>query len=268
MSALAEQSTPLRPGRSTGRWVLVFLLASFALHAGALGWMSLLPDRELAKTNEPVELVMFEVEPPKPPEPEPEPEKAPEPEPPKPVVKPKPPPIKVATVKELPVEPPPEDAPPPPNEEAPPEAPPAKPVLITGISMSSTTSAGTFSAPVGNTAYGKMADKATDPNEVKAYRAKRYAPIYQVDRQPSVLSEVKVPYPDEAKRAGIEGTVTLAITIDENGDVVAAKVLDGPGYGLNEAALKAIRRYKFRPATKGGESVATDLKFAYTFLLD
>jgi protein TonB len=134
--------------------------------------------------------------------------------------------------------------------------------------MSSTTSAGTFSAPVGNTAYGKIADTATDPNQVKAYSAKKYAPIYQVDSQPQVLGEVKVPYPPEARRAGVEGTVTLAITIDEQGNVVQAKVVSGPGYGLNEAALQAIRKYRFRPAMKGGEAVATDLKYAYTFLLD
>jgi protein TonB len=93
-------------------------------------------------------------------------------------------------------------------------------------------------------------------------------PIYQVDSAPSVASEVKVPYPEEARRAGIEGTVTLSITIDFDGKVVAAKLIGGPGYGLNEAALEAIRRFKFKPAIKNGEPVSTEMKYAYTFLLD
>jgi periplasmic protein TonB len=50
--------------------------------------------------------------------------------------------------------------------------------------------------------------------------------------------------------------------------VVAVKVLEGPGFGLNEAARDALRRFRFRPATQGGEPVATELKYTYTFQLD
>ena len=134
--------------------------------------------------------------------------------------------------------------------------------------MSSTTSAGGFAAPVGNTAYGKVDATAKEPSEVKEYAAPKYTPIYQVDSEPQVASEVKIPYPEEARRAGIEGTVTLSITIDPEGKVVAAKIVSGPGYGLNEAARDAIKRFRFKPAIKGGEAVSTEMKYAYTFLLD
>jgi periplasmic protein TonB len=121
---------------------------------------------------------------------------------------------------------------------------------------------------VGNTLYGKTAEKATDPSQVKAYSAPKYMPIYQVDSPPSVASEVKIPYPEEARRAGIEGTVTLSITIDVEGKVTRARVLNGPGYGLNEAARVAILKFRFKPALKNGEAVSTEMKYAYTFLLD
>ena len=98
--------------------------------------------------------------------------------------------------------------------------------------------------------------------------APQYTPIYQVDREPEVTSEVKIPYPEEARRAGIEGTVTLSITIDPEGKVVAAKIISGPGYGLNEAARDAIKRFRFKPAVKGGEPVSTEMKYSYTFVLD
>ena len=95
---------------------------------------------------------------------------------------------------------------------------------------------------MGNTAYGKIDGKATDPGQVKQYQAPRYVPVYQLDREPSVLSDVKIPYPPDAKRAGIEGTVVLQVKIDEKGNVIDVKVLSGPGYGLNEAAAAAVRR--------------------------
>ncbi|MCI0671869.1 MAG: TonB family protein [Myxococcaceae bacterium] len=242
---------------SRGRWTLAFVVVSLGLHTLAVVWLSRLERPEHAPAQAPVELVMVEVEPPPPPPPEPEPVKPP----------PKPPPVKVAQAEKPP--PPPEDAPPPPNDTPPPEEPPKPVPLVVGISMSSTTNAGNFAAPVGNTLYGKTDEKAKDAAEVKAYSAPRYTPIYQVDQQPRVVEEKKPPYPPEALRAGIEGSVVLSITIDATGKVVEAKVVKGNlGYGLEEAALKAIRDFRFSPATKGGEPVSTTMNYTYTFLLD
>jgi len=226
-------------------WTLLFLGVSLQVHALLLAYLASRPPLS-EQLEKPLELVMFEVAPPPPP-----------------------PPIKVARA-EVPKPPPPADEPPPPPppNDAPPPEQPQKPVLVVGISMSSTTTAGAFAAAVGNTLYGKTEQKAADPSEVKAYSAPRYMPIHQVDSEPSVASEVKVPYPDEARRAGVEGTVVLSITIDTEGTVVAAKILSGPGYGLNEAARDAIKKFKFKPAIKGGEAVSTELKYSYTFVLD
>ncbi len=260
--------SPPRPGIGevdTDRpfaFLVPFAVASVLAH-GALLWhlATQSPPVTVARTR-PVELVMVEVEPPKPVEP---PKEEPPP-PPKPVRKP--PPIKVAVAQKPPPEPPKEQLPPPPNDAPPPET-PQKPVpLVVGISMSSTTTAGSFSAAVGNTVYGKTGNTAQDPSEVKAYSAPKYAAIHTVDSAPMVTGEVKIPYPEEAKRAGIEGPVILAITVDHEGKVVAAKIVSGPGYGLNEAAVTAIRRFKFKPAFKGGEAVSTEMRYTYTFLLD
>lgn len=237
--------------------ILVFavgLLVSIALHAAILGWASM---RHLAQfeANRPVELQLVEIEPPKPPPPEP----------PRPVEQPKPktkpPQIKVAEVK-----PPPTPDPPPPIEEA--KEPPKPVPLVVGISMSSTTSAGGFAVPVGNTAYGKVADRAVAPSSVQNYVAPKYVPPGSADRDPEVANEFKVPYPDEARRAGVEGTVRLRIVVDNEGRVVDVKVLNGPGFGLNEAAREAIKKFKFRAAIKGGEAVSTTMVYNYTFLLD
>ncbi|WP_044182101.1 energy transducer TonB [Hyalangium minutum] len=248
------------PRRDGSRWLVGFVAGSLALHGSAL-WILNAQPRGRSEPQRPVELVMVEVQRPPPP---PEVKEEPKPEPPKPRAVPRPPPVKVA-VAPRPLPPPPVDAPPPPNDAPPPTktAP-----LVVGISMSSTTSAGGFGAPVGNTLYGRTADKALEAKEVKAYSAPKYTPIYQVDSEPRLANEVKIPYPEEARRAGIEGTVTLSITIDPEGRVVAARVVSGPGYGLNEAARDAILRFRFKPAIKGGEAVSTEMKYSYTFLLD
>lgn len=203
-----------------------------------------------------MELVVVEVEAPKPPPLEEA--KGPPPRP-RPT-----PPIKVASTK-LPR--PKENAPPPPNEPPPAEAPRQVP-LVVGLTMSSTTTGGSFAAPVGNTLYGKTEPKAQSQEDVAPYTAPRFVPIYQVDSQPAVLSESKIPYPERARREGIEGTVLLSIVVDVEGKVVNAKVLTGPGHGLNEAAREAIGRFRFKPAIKSGQPVSTEMKYKYTFSLN
>jgi protein TonB len=224
--------------------------------------INVLPDAlQRAAIRPPVEMEFYEPPPPPPPPKEEPPKEEPKPEPPK--IKIKPPPIKVA---EAP--PPPKDEPPPPNDTPPPET-PQKPVpIVVGISMSSTTAAGGFAVQVGNTTYGKASDKVTDPNDVKAYSAPKYAPPGSADTEPVLVGEIKVPYPEEAKKNEIEGSVRLKVTVDETGVVTAVAVISGPGYGLNEAARDALRKYRFKPATKGGEAVGTTIVYTYTFLLD
>jgi periplasmic protein TonB len=258
-------SPPQVPARRRGGWVLVFLALSLLGHVVGFEWLSLwAAQRPQLAPQRPVDLLMVEVEPPKPAPPPPEP--VPEPEPTKPAPRP-PPPLKVARP-EAPTPPPLEQLPPPPNDAPPPE-PSAKPVpLFAGISLSSTTSTGTFSAPVGNTAYGKVGERAPDPAEVKAYVAPRYAPVYQVDREPKVRSQPRIEYPREAKEAGVEGVVVLSVAIGADGAVREVKVLSGPGYGLDEAARRALLQFRFDAPTRGGEPVATELTYRYTFFLE
>lgn len=219
--------------------------------------VSLLPPREMPTIAQKIEVSVV-APPPKPEPPPPEPEKPKPVEPPKPKL---PPPVKVAVVK-----PPPEE-PPPPQEEAK-EPPKEPPPLFVGVKMSSTSTNGAFAAPVGNTAYGAMPKAAPAPAEVKPYNAPKYVPPGSADRDPEVADEFKIPYPDEARRAGIEGTVRLRIVVDTEGRVVDVKVLNGPGYGLNDAARDAIKKFKFKAAIKGGEPVSTTMVYNYTFLLD
>jgi protein TonB len=62
-------------------------------------------------------------------------------------------------------------------------------------------------------------------------------------------------YPDEARRAGIEGDVPVEIVVDARGAVIDARAVRHVGYGLDEAAVAAVRRWRFTPAQKDGRAV-------------
>jgi protein TonB len=69
-------------------------------------------------------------------------------------------------------------------------------------------------------------------------------------------TRVNPQYPKSAKEARKGGTVILKLTIDENGipkDIVAVTDL---GFGLEEAAIEALKKSTFQPATKEGKPIS------------
>jgi protein TonB len=52
--------------------------------------------------------------------------------------------------------------------------------------------------------------------------------------------------------AGLEGDVIVEITIDEQGIVVAVKLVQGIGHGIDEKVIAALRDRRYRPATRNG----------------
>lgn len=245
------------PERHTGGGPLLLVLLAVSAIAHVVTFVALpatAPDR--GPKNTVVEMAFYEPPPPPPP-------KVEEPEPPKELEKPKlKPVVKVETKKE------PEPLPPPPNETPPPET-PQKPVpIVVGVTMSSTTAGGAFAVQVGNTTYGKASDKVVNAADVKPYAAPKYAPPGSADSEPELMGEVKIDYPEEARKNDVEGSVRLRVTLTAEGKVENVVVLSGPGYGLNEAARDALRRFRFKPAMKSGEAVGYTFVYTYTFLLD
>ena len=59
-----------------------------------------------------------------------------------------------------------------------------------------------------------------------------------------------------AREAGAYGAAVIGFIIDERGRVERAVILQEPGYGLGLEAARAVKRYKFKPATFHGEPVA------------
>ncbi len=73
-------------------------------------------------------------------------------------------------------------------------------------------------------------------------------------------------YPDEAKKAGIYGTVTVKILVDERGNVISAKALSGPPL-LRQAAEEAALRAKFSPTRLAGQPVKVSGTITFNFTL-
>ena len=156
------------------------------------------------------------------------------------------------------------DLPPPPTQE--PVKRVVEPVVpVFGIAPDATDPNGKFAVPIGNSSIGS-ANKIV--NEVKQYSGSKFAPPGSADSEPTVIGEVKVEYPPDAKLNDIDGAVRLRVTTDERGVVTSVVVISGPGYGLNEAARDALKRFTFRPATRGGEAVGYTFTYTYRFELN
>jgi protein TonB len=74
-------------------------------------------------------------------------------------------------------------------------------------------------------------------------------------------------YPPAARQAGIEIDLPVEIVVDATGRVVAARGLGRAGYGLDEAALRAIRAYRFSPAIRAGRPVPVRMRWTVQFRL-
>jgi periplasmic protein TonB len=84
-------------------------------------------------------------------------------------------------------------------------------------------------------------------------------------KPPRLLVQVNPEYPPLAKEARVQGVVVVDAVIDENGNVVQARVIDGP-WLLTASALQAVMQWKYEPTVLNGErvSVAMHVKVTYS----
>jgi TonB family protein len=72
---------------------------------------------------------------------------------------------------------------------------------------------------------------------------------------PSVLRKVEPEYSEEARAAGLQGTVIVQVVIGTDGVAGDARILRGLGLGLDEQAIEAIGQWQFKPGVKDGQPV-------------
>jgi len=85
---------------------------------------------------------------------------------------------------------------------------------------------------------------------------------------PSYLNNPPPPYPLAARLSRREGTVLLEVTVTGQGRVAEVEVLRSSGEAdLDRAAVAAVRRWTFHPATAGGRAVAARVEVPVRFRL-
>ena len=88
------------------------------------------------------------------------------------------------------------------------------------------------------------------------------------DDPPQPLSSIKPIYPEIAQEAGIEGTVVVQVFVDKKGRVQDTLILKGiPNTGLDEAAVTAIKKTRFRPAKQRERAVGVWISIPVNFRL-
>lgn len=84
--------------------------------------------------------------------------------------------------------------------------------------------------------------------------------------QPEPLQMPAPRYPRSALRLGLGGTVRIKVWVAADGSVERMDISQGSGNrDLDRAALEAVRRWRFRPATRNGQPVASEAVVPISF---
>lgn len=76
---------------------------------------------------------------------------------------------------------------------------------------------------------------------------------------------VKPEFSQEAKTAKIAGKVTVNLIVDQNGMPTNLRIFRGIGHGLDENAVEAVSKYRFKPAMEHGKPVPVEINIDINF---
>jgi TonB family protein len=157
-------------------------------------------------------------------------------------------------------------------------APPSNepPLMMPGVALSATSTAGGLGIRAGGggrVARGKgtggdgSGDGGGEPG------LGEIAPAYALTEEPVFLNNVSAAelqryYPEAARKEHVEGVVRVKMLISDQGTVAKATLINDPTGVFSSAALKVARLYRFRPAKISGRKVATEIEFAIHFELN
>ena len=84
---------------------------------------------------------------------------------------------------------------------------------------------------------------------------------------PAVLYKIDPEYSEEARKAKYSGTVVLYIEVDQTGHAKNLRVVKGIGLGLDEKAIEAVTKWRFKPGLKDGKPVVVAAHIEVNFRL-
>ena len=142
-----------------------------------------------------------------------------------------------------------------------------------GVSLSGGIDGTGVALPVGGStrsANSKALTSPAAPKRLQPVTAGASPSLDPCEDPPAKPKPRNVPQPagtEAARAAGVEGKVRVQLTVDEDGRVVDVKLLQGLGYGLDEAALAAARQAEFEPAARCGKATRATFNISMRFTL-
>jgi protein TonB len=107
---------------------------------------------------------------------------------------------------------------------------------------------------------GRISELASEPANLPTLDAK----VSQGVTAPNLIHKVEPAYPREAFAQRLGGTVTLTASIAEDGAVREIKVLSGEPM-LAEAAVAAVRQWRYSPCLLNGQPIAVEKPITIVF---
>ncbi len=106
-------------------------------------------------------------------------------------------------------------------------------------------------------------------DEMSQSRDKPFTAVKQFPKLIGGLAKLQahIHYPEQARKAGIEGTVYIQFIVDKQGNVEDPKVIRGIGGGCDQAALDAVKKAHFTPGMQGGKPVNVRFSLPVVFKL-
>jgi TonB family protein len=111
-------------------------------------------------------------------------------------------------------------------------------------------------------------DKPTTPQDsppfLKQCSDKNPPPC--ADKPPTLISAPDPDCSQAARKAKIKGTVALAVVVGTDGVAHDISVVTPVGYGLDEEAVKAVKRWRFNPGKGSGKPAPVQIRIEAAFL--
>jgi protein TonB len=126
---------------------------------------------------------------------------------------------------------------------------------------------GTLGGVIGGVIGGVKTGIAAPPIAPKENKPKEPVRVGGRVREPELIKRVEPNYPELARQTHLSGVVLIDAVIDESGNVVEMKVVSGHPL-LLQAAMNAVRQWKYKPTYLNDMAVPVQLIVTVTFRLN
>ena len=116
-------------------------------------------------------------------------------------------------------------------------------------------------------------DKLSDPEDARSeffqhdIKALRLAPCERWPGSGELAKKVPPHYPEDARHAHVQGTVTFYSLLSADGRVQKLTVLESAGRSLDQAASEAVQQWLYEPVRCGSQPLPTEVEVRVNFAL-